>query len=104
MFALIATLGGLLGAGFVACSKRMALFRARRLAGAKRRFIEASDRARRVWDTRLQQCLVLPNDRDKPFGTSHLTFGRPTHFAPGMRLRTSRTVLGCTYCTAVGDF
>eukprot|EP00752_Nemacystus_decipiens_P007845 g7009.t1 len=40
MFALIATLGGLLGAGFVACSKRMALFRARRLAGAKRRFVE----------------------------------------------------------------
>ncbi|CAM9787116.1 unnamed protein product [Ectocarpus sp. 6 AP-2014] len=36
MFALIATLGGLLGAGFVACSKRMALFRARNLAGAKR--------------------------------------------------------------------
>ncbi|CAM9288352.1 unnamed protein product, partial [Hapterophycus canaliculatus] len=40
MFALIATLGGLLGAGFVACSKRMALMRARHLAGAKRRFIE----------------------------------------------------------------
>eukprot|EP00903_Cladosiphon_okamuranus_P010912 g10308.t1 len=40
MFAVIATLGGLLGASFVACSKRMALFRARRLAGAKRRFIE----------------------------------------------------------------
>lgn len=44
MFALIATLGGLLGAGFVACSKRMALFRARHLAGAKRRFIEASEK------------------------------------------------------------
>lgn len=42
MFALIATLGGLLGGGFVACSKRMALMRARYLAGAKRRFIEAS--------------------------------------------------------------
>lgn len=49
MFAVIATLGGLLGAGFVACSKRMALFRARRLAGAKRRFIEASHVERRVW-------------------------------------------------------
>lgn len=44
MFALIATLGGLLGAGFVACSKRMALIRARYLAGAKRRFIEASQK------------------------------------------------------------
>lgn len=42
MFALIATIGGLLGAGFVACTKRFALFRARKLAGAKRRFIEAS--------------------------------------------------------------
>lgn len=40
IFAVIATLGGLLGAGFVACSKRMALFRARHLAGAKRRFVE----------------------------------------------------------------
>lgn len=52
MFAVIATLGGLIGAGFVACSKRMALFRARRLAGAKRRFIEVrvrvSDVERRV--------------------------------------------------------
>lgn len=42
MFAVIATLGGLLGAGFVAWCKRMALFRARHLAGARRRFIEAS--------------------------------------------------------------
>lgn len=42
VFALIAALGGLIGAGFVAWSKRMALFRARNLAGAKRRFIEAS--------------------------------------------------------------
>lgn len=46
MFALVATLGGLLGAGFVACRKRMDLFRARHLAGAKRRFIEVSDAER----------------------------------------------------------
>ncbi|CAM9177656.1 unnamed protein product, partial [Laminaria digitata] len=42
IFALIATLGGLLGAGFVGVSKRLALFRARHLAGARRRFAEAS--------------------------------------------------------------
>lgn len=41
MFAVIATLGGLIGSGFVAWSKRLALFRARNLAGPKRRFIEA---------------------------------------------------------------
>ncbi len=42
VFAVIATIGGLLGAGFVACTKRFALFRARKLAGAKRRFIEVN--------------------------------------------------------------
>ena len=42
VFALIATLGGLLGAGFVGVSKRLALFRAQHLAGARRRFAEAS--------------------------------------------------------------
>lgn len=51
IFALIATLGGLLGAGFVGVSKRLALFRARHLAGARRRFAEASsfEEACYVW-------------------------------------------------------
>lgn len=43
MFALIATLGGCVGALFVACNKRLDLFRARYLSGPRRRFIEASD-------------------------------------------------------------
>lgn len=42
MFAVIATLGGLLGAGFVGINKRFSLFRARHLAGARRRLAEAS--------------------------------------------------------------
>lgn len=53
MFALIATLGGLLGAGFVGVSKRLALFRARYLAGARRRFAEVSySRGKPQWANR----------------------------------------------------
>lgn len=44
VFAIIATLGGLVGALFVACNKRLDLFRARHLSGPRRRFVEASSR------------------------------------------------------------
>lgn len=40
VFAVIATLGGLIGALFVACNKRLDLFRARHLSGRWRRFAE----------------------------------------------------------------
>lgn len=42
VFSFIATLGGLLGAAFVAFNKRLSLFRAKYVSGARRRFVEAS--------------------------------------------------------------
>lgn len=40
VFVAIATLGGLIGALFVTCNKRLDLFRARYLSGRRRRFFE----------------------------------------------------------------
>lgn len=77
MFALIATIGGLLGAGFVAFTKRFALFRARKLAGAKRRFIEASTLV-----PRRNRASDVPTEPSAGRSvTKHRLCGSLTHFA-----------------------
>lgn len=76
IFALIATLGGLLGAGFVGVSKRLALFRARHLAGARRRFAEASyfEEACYIW----RELENGPSgDRQWLHGINHTTLPAP---------------------------